>query len=140
MEEVRALKIARYIIENNATIDQVAKHFEVSVSTIKKDINGKLEKLDKELYDAVKQVQQGLISDGQKQGGTTGKRKTKFSQADAEEVALFILKRDASLSEASAIYQVPKSTIHDLLMHHLENEELKQRIKELFEKHKEKKI
>lgn len=40
--EERAMEIAGYIIENNATVRQAAKHFGISKSTVHKDITERL--------------------------------------------------------------------------------------------------
>ena len=37
--EERAIEIARYIIDNNTTVRQAAKHFGISKSTVHKDVN-----------------------------------------------------------------------------------------------------
>ncbi len=41
--EERAIEIARYIIENNATVRQAAKAFGVSKSTVHKDLVDRME-------------------------------------------------------------------------------------------------
>ena len=40
--EERAIEIANYIIENNATVRQAAKHFGISKSTVHKDVTERL--------------------------------------------------------------------------------------------------
>jgi putative DeoR family transcriptional regulator (stage III sporulation protein D) len=40
--EERAIQIANYIIENNATVRQAAKHFGISKSTVHKDVTERL--------------------------------------------------------------------------------------------------
>ena len=40
--EERATEIARYIIDNNATVRQAAKHFGISKSTVHKDVTERL--------------------------------------------------------------------------------------------------
>ena len=44
--EERAVEIANYIIENNATVRQTAKKFGISKSTVHKDVTERLEELD----------------------------------------------------------------------------------------------
>ena len=41
--EERAIQIAQYIIENNATVRQTAKAFGISKSTVHKDVTDRLE-------------------------------------------------------------------------------------------------
>ena len=40
--EERAMEIARYIIDNNTTVRQAAKHFGISKSTVHKDVTERL--------------------------------------------------------------------------------------------------
>lgn len=47
--EERAVEIARYIIENNATVRQAAKQFGISKSTVHKDITDRLEHINPSL-------------------------------------------------------------------------------------------
>lgn len=44
--EERALEIANYIIENNATVRQTAKAFGISKSTVHKDVAERLEQIN----------------------------------------------------------------------------------------------
>ena len=44
--EERAIEIANYIIENNATVRQTAKAFGISKSTVHKDVSERLEKVN----------------------------------------------------------------------------------------------
>ena len=44
--EERAMEIARYIIENNATVRQAAKQFWISKSTVHKDITERLKQIN----------------------------------------------------------------------------------------------
>ena len=54
--EERAVEIATYIIENNATVRQTAKRFGISKSTVHKDVTEKLRRTDYALYKKVKAV------------------------------------------------------------------------------------
>ena len=44
--EERAIQIANYIIENNATVRQTAKEFGISKSTVHKDVTDRLSQLN----------------------------------------------------------------------------------------------
>ena len=48
--EERAIEIARYIIDNNTTVRQAAKHFGISKSTVHKDVTERLEKINAVLW------------------------------------------------------------------------------------------
>lgn len=54
--EERALKLANYITENSSTVRMTAKHFNISKSTVHKDVGARLCKIDKSLYLKVKDV------------------------------------------------------------------------------------
>ena len=44
--EERAIEIANYIIENNATVRETAKKFGISKSTVHKDVTERLSRID----------------------------------------------------------------------------------------------
>ena len=54
--EARAVKLAEYLIDNDATVRAAAKQFGVSKSTVHKDITQRLEKLDPALWGEAKVV------------------------------------------------------------------------------------
>ncbi len=47
--EERAVEVANYIIEQNATVRQTAKKFGISKSTVHKDVTERLEEIDPSL-------------------------------------------------------------------------------------------
>ena len=48
--------IANYIISTGATVRQAAKEFEISKSTVHKDITARLKKIDGKLYNSVNKI------------------------------------------------------------------------------------
>lgn len=48
--EERVIEIAHYIIDNNATVRSTAKVFNVSKSTVHKDVHERLLKINRNLY------------------------------------------------------------------------------------------
>jgi len=54
--EQRACKLAVYIIENDATVRGVAKHFGISKSTVHKDLTERLQIYAPSLYRKVRQI------------------------------------------------------------------------------------
>lgn len=48
--EKRAIELAQYIIDNNATVRKTAKVFNISKSTVHKDVHERLERINPELY------------------------------------------------------------------------------------------
>ena len=73
--EERAVEIATYIIENNATVRQTAKRFGISKSTVHKDVSERLYLCDRSLFSEVRKV---LIKNKEERhirGGEATKRK-----------------------------------------------------------------
>ena len=56
LPEERTIRLAQYIIEENATVRRAAAQFGVSKSTVHKDITTRLQKLNSVLFDGVQQV------------------------------------------------------------------------------------
>ena len=54
--EERAIEIAKYIIEHNATVRQTAKEFGISKSTVHKDVTERLQQINPSLAKEVRQV------------------------------------------------------------------------------------
>ena len=54
--EARAVRLAEYIIENNATVRTAAKTFGISKSTVHKDVTERLKRSDPALWQQVKSV------------------------------------------------------------------------------------
>lgn len=54
--EERVVDFANYIVENEATVRSTAKHFNISKSTVHKDITQRLKHLNFALYSEVKQI------------------------------------------------------------------------------------
>ena len=55
MEE-RCMDLARYILRTGATVRQAAKHFDMSKSSVHKDVHERLRSVHPGLYEDVKQV------------------------------------------------------------------------------------
>ena len=49
--EERACELARWIVENNATVRAAAKRFGISKSTVHKDLSERLRQIDRLLYE-----------------------------------------------------------------------------------------
>ena len=54
--EERAIEIAKYIIEHNATVRQTAKEFGISKSTVHKDVTERLQQINPSLAKEARQV------------------------------------------------------------------------------------
>ena len=55
----RACELARWIVENNATVRAAAKRFGISKSTVHKDLSERLRQIDRLLYEKVRLEQGG---------------------------------------------------------------------------------
>lgn len=54
--EKRAVELAQYIIENNATVRSTAKIFNISKSTVHKDVHERLKRINPSLYKEAQRV------------------------------------------------------------------------------------
>lgn len=52
----RAVALARYIVKNSATVRSAAKANSVSKSTVHSDVTKRLQKIDGELYEKVREI------------------------------------------------------------------------------------
>ncbi len=73
--EERACELARYVIENNATVRSAASRFSVSKSTVHKDLSERLEPVDRELYLRVKSVLEKNKAERHIRGGIATRKK-----------------------------------------------------------------
>ena len=73
--EERVLLIAQYIIDNNATVRQAAKHFGISKSTIHKDATERLEQINPSLAAETRKVLNVNKSERHIRGGMATKEK-----------------------------------------------------------------
>lgn len=73
--EERAIEIANYIIENNATVRQTAKAFGISKSTVHKDVTERLTQINQLLAVQARQVLDVNKSERHIRGGLATKQK-----------------------------------------------------------------
>ena len=73
--EERAVRLAEYIVENEATVRAAASAFGISKSTVHKDITERLQKVDYPLYLQVKAVLDKNKQERHIRGGMATKRK-----------------------------------------------------------------
>ena len=73
--EERAIGIANYIIENNATVRQTAKAFGISKSTVHKDVTDRLNNIDGTLAIKTKKVLERNKAERHIRGGLATKQK-----------------------------------------------------------------
>ena len=73
--EERAIQIANYIIENNATVRQTAKEFGISKSTVHKDVTDRLAQLNPSLAAGASKVLDVNKSERHIRGGLATREK-----------------------------------------------------------------
>ena len=73
--EERALEIAYYIIENNATVRQTAKAFGISKSTVHKDVTERLMQINQNLATQARQILDTNKSERHIRGGLATRQK-----------------------------------------------------------------
>jgi sporulation transcriptional regulator SpoIIID len=73
--EERAVEIAQYIIEQNATVRTTAKKFGISKSTVHKDLTDRLEKINPQLASQARQVLEVNKAERHIRGGMATKEK-----------------------------------------------------------------
>ena len=73
--EERAIDIANYIIENNATVRQTAKQFGISKSTVHKDVTERLMQINPALATEARKVLDINKSERHIRGGLATKEK-----------------------------------------------------------------
>lgn len=73
--EERAMEIARYIIDNNTTVRQAAKHFGISKSTVHKDVTERLVQVNPSLVAEARKVLDVNKSERHIRGGLATREK-----------------------------------------------------------------
>lgn len=73
--EQRAVDLALYIIENNATVRDAAKHFGISKSTVHKDLSQRLRTIDRALYAQARTVLDQNKAERHLRGGEATRKK-----------------------------------------------------------------
>ena len=73
--EERAMEIARYIIDNNTTVRQAAKHFGFSKSTVHKDVTERLAQVNPSLAAEARKVLDVNKSERHIRGGLATREK-----------------------------------------------------------------
>lgn len=81
--EERAIDIANYIIENNATVRQTAKQFGISKSTVHKDVTDRLMQINPALAKEARKVLDVNKSERHIRGGLATKEKYMHQHQEA---------------------------------------------------------
>ncbi len=75
--ERRAVRCAEYILETNATVRDCAAHFNISKSTVHKDVSERLSEIDPQLQKEVRKVLDKNLAERHIRGGDATRRKYK---------------------------------------------------------------
>ncbi|MBQ3068447.1 MAG: sporulation transcriptional regulator SpoIIID [Clostridia bacterium] len=75
VDEERVKRVAVYILETGATVRAAATHFGVSKSTVHKDVNERLRRLQPSLFTAVRKVLELNKAERHIRGGLATKEK-----------------------------------------------------------------
>ena len=73
--EQRAIELAKYIIENKATVRDAAKKFGISKSTVHIDVSERLKRLNPSLYSDVRKILDINKAERHIRGGMATKQK-----------------------------------------------------------------
>lgn len=71
----RVLKEANYMIETEKTVREIATFFQVSKSTVHKDLHERLKKIDKTIYQKVDKIMKYHLDIRHIRGGESTKKK-----------------------------------------------------------------
>ena len=117
-KEDKIKTVAKFIIENNATVNETAEYFSISESCIKKYINdpNNLIKISFSDYEKIKVIQESLQIEGRSIGGKVGKRSATLKEHEILRIAMQMIKMEWTLEQASIQLNIPKSTIYENLV------------------------
>lgn len=73
--ELRTLQIAEYIIKTKATVRETSRVFNVSKSTVHKDVSERLAAVDRDAYEKVKKVLEFNLGERHIRGGESTREK-----------------------------------------------------------------
>ena len=80
----RVVKEGQYIIETNSTVRAAAIHFNISKSTVHKDVTERLKGIDAQLFKEVREVLNFNLSERHIRGGLATKNKYKFTNISSQ--------------------------------------------------------
>lgn len=131
MKKELEIQVANYIIEGH-TIEEASIYFQKSISSIKKYLakirNENLETYDSTLAKKLKLAQQKIILEGQKKGGSLGKRPKTRSKEEIQKLAE-LYSSGHTYDTLSFQTNIPRSTLHEAVKSY-EKEEIQKAIKE----------
>jgi len=105
---------AEYYLNNDVTIEQASINLKISKRTLQLHLK-KLEEISPETFKLVQEKKSGNIKIGTIKGGQTGKRGPTWTEEQALEIAMKIINEGLTYREAEERFNIPSSTIHDMV-------------------------
>ncbi len=129
-EDIR--KAASYYINNDVTLEDAALY--VGIKS-KKTLNnyfarlcGSKDEKDRLLYEKIVLKKYENEQKGKSKGGQTGVRKTKYTRDIAVNIYNYITKNNATYRQAAEEFQIPSSTIYEIMHSNLLTDDEKNKI------------
>lgn len=132
---------AEYILySKNKTLEEISDELNISKRTLQNHINTLLPEIDKKLYEKVRIKIDETSKLRNIKGGQTGKKHSSYTQEEIEYLCNEFTKafnnnnkeEIMSLREFAEKYSIPKSTLYDILIKYVTDNDLSM-IKSLFE-------
>ena len=130
VESIR--KAALYYVNNDVTLEDAALY--VGIKS-KKTLNNHFAKLcsskdekDRLLYDKIVLKKYENEQKGKAKGGQTGVRKTKYTRDIAVNIYNYIIKNCATYRQAAEEFQIPSSTVYEIMHSDLLTDDEKNKI------------
>ena len=132
---------AEYILySKNKTLEEISDELNISKRTLQNHINTLLPEIDKKLYEKVRIKVDETSKLRNIKGGQTGKKHSSYTQEEIEYLCNEFTKafnnnnkeEIMSLREFAEKYNIPKSTLYDILTKYVTDNDLSM-IKSLFE-------
>jgi putative DeoR family transcriptional regulator (stage III sporulation protein D) len=83
--EQRVLKCAEYIVETGCTVRACSAHFSISKSTVHKDVSERLQYIDIDLFEQVREILNLNLSERHIRGGNATKEKYESKRLEKED-------------------------------------------------------
>lgn len=108
------IKEANYYLENDVTIEQASHDLGVSKRTLQLHLK-KLESIAPDTFKLVTDKKLSNERQGRIKGGTLGKRTPTWEMDEVSQIAEQMLSKEMTYREAEGVFNIPKSTLHDML-------------------------
>ena len=103
-----------FYLENDYTLEEAANKLGISKSTLQNHIK-KMKEINPELYNKVREKQFVNQQVGRVKGGQIGKRSANWTDEDALKIADVFISGEYTLEELSNVFNIPKSTVYEIL-------------------------